>query len=51
MHKNGIFYLFRFSRSHLHLSMTFNHTFLDSSFNRTILLIIVPLHIKSPLVI
>ncbi len=29
MHKIGIIYLFQFSRSHLYLSMTFNHTFLD----------------------
>ena len=28
MHKNSIFYLFRFSHSHLYFIMTFNHTFL-----------------------
>lgn len=30
MHKIGIIYLFQFFRSHLYLSMTFNHTFLGS---------------------
>ena len=47
MHKNSIFYLFRFSHSHLYFIMTFTHTFLDSFFYRTILLIIVLL-LKKP---
>ena len=47
MHKFGIFYLFQFSRSHLYLVMTFNHTFLDYSFNRIILLTDYPFNNSS----